>query len=1020
MASAVQRPEVSASEAAALAAERYGISARARELPGERDRNFLLEDARGARFVLKVASSAESEARLAMQHEALGVLAARARGEGAPAFPEVVPSRDGDGLLRIDLRGEALWLRVLTHVPGVPLADFRPHGPELLDALGRALARLDLALQSFDHPGAHRPLHWDLRNAAACFARHAEAIRDPARAALLRRFAEPFAAEVEPRLAELRTSVIHADANDRNVLVQVDAPGAPPRIGLIDFGDMGCSYTAGEVAIASAYAMLGKADPLAAAGRVVAGYHAVLPLTEIEIELLFPLICARLCMSAVIGAEQCAAAPDNDYLAVSQAQVYELLQKLADVHPRRAWYALRHACGLPPCPRAAGVRAWLAQHAREAASLVAPDLAGEPRIVFDFGVGSAELGLGTAADDVQALTDHVFGRMHAAGARVGAGRFGEPRFLYTAPMYGTAGDDREERRTIHLGVDLFLFAGTPLCAPFAGVVHGLADNRAPQDYGPTIVLEHRPAEGVRFFTLYGHLSGDSLAGLRVGQGIARGEPFARIGAPPENGGWPPHVHFQIVVDMLGGTGDFPGAAPPSARALWLDLCPDPSGLLGFDAAAPAAPRPAELLAERQQVLGTALSVSYRRPLHVVRGTGARLWDADAQPYLDCVNNVAHVGHCHPRVVRATQRQMTVLNTNTRYLHGCVLALARRLAATMPAPLRVCWFVNSGSEANELALRLARAHTGARDVIVLAGAYHGNTATLIDVSPYKHAGPGGAGAPEWVHVVPAPDPYAGLHREGGDLGARYADHVRAAIERAAQRPRRIAAFLCEALPSCAGQIVPPAGFLRTAFAHVRAAGGVCIADEVQTGLGRVGSHRYAFELDGVVPDIVTLGKPLGNGHPLAAVVATPEIARSFANGMEYFNTFGGNPVSCEVGLAVLDVIEEERLQENAAAVGARLRAGLDALRERFPLIGDVRGHGLFLGVELVLDRDTRAPAPQHAAHLVERMRERGILLSTDGPRHNVIKIKPPLVFSVADAEHLLALLGDVLGESALVI
>jgi 4-aminobutyrate aminotransferase-like enzyme len=363
-----------------------------------------------------------------------------------------------------------------------------------------------------------------------------------------------------------------------------------------------------------------------------------------------------------------------------------------------------------------------------------------------------------------------------------------------------------------------------------------------------------------------------------------------------------------------------------------------------------------------------------------------------------VNNVAHVGHGHPQVVRAVSEQMAILNTNTRYLHQNIIEYVERLTDTLPEPLSVVYLVCSGSEANELALRLARAHTRGEEVIVVDGGYHGNSNALIDISAYKFDGRGGHGRPSYVHKVPMPDVYRGPHRELG-AGMRYARHV----ADAARESGGLAAFFCESALGCGGQIILPPGYLAESYAAVRAAGGVCVADEVQTGFGRAGSHFWTFETQNVVPDIVTLGKPIGNGHPLGAVVTTPEIAQSFANGMEYFNTFGGNPVSCAAGLAVLDVIRDEELQNNAAEVGDYLKHGLQQLQSKHSLIGDVRGIGLFIGLELVRDRGTLEPADWEAALLVERMKDRGILLSTDGPFHNVIKIKPPIIFSKADAD-----------------
>lgn len=405
-----------------------------------------------------------------------------------------------------------------------------------------------------------------------------------------------------------------------------------------------------------------------------------------------------------------------------------------------------------------------------------------------------------------------------------------------------------------------------------------------------------------------------------------------------------------------------------------------------------------LMEARERLIGRNLSVAYEKPLNIVRGEMQYLYDDEGRRYLDAYNNVAHVGHCHPKVVAAGQKQMELLNTNTRYLSDLILRYAENLTATLPEPLSVCFFVNSGSEANELALRLARAHTKARDLIVLEHAYHGNTTTLIDISPYKHDGPGGEGAPAWVHKAPLPTSQAD------------AQHV---IDLAAKLRSRLCGFIAESMPSVAGQIVFPDAYLAQAYDAVRAAGGVCIADEVQTGYGRTGTHFWAFERYGVVPDIVVLGKPIGNGHPIGAVITTRAIADSFDNGMEFFSTFGGNNVSCAIGLKVLEIVQEENLQAHALEIGERLLKGLRDLQQRYAIISDVRGSGFFLGVELL--RDSRIPATQEAARIVNQLRERGILLGTDGPHHNVLKIRPPMPFSEADADELISTLYRVFPE-----
>jgi 4-aminobutyrate aminotransferase-like enzyme/Ser/Thr protein kinase RdoA (MazF antagonist) len=554
----------------------------------------------------------------------------------------------------------------------------------------------------------------------------------------------------------------------------------------------------------------------------------------------------------------------------------------------------------------------------------------------------------------------------------------------------------EERCGVHLGVDLPAAAGTAVRAPLDGVVDAV---------GGVIVVRHATGEGVPFWTLYSRVD---PAAWSPGDEVRQG---ARLGTIGEA-----HLHLQLVAGPVAGSPDLPHAVARDEVDVWRSLCPDPNLLLRLPDGAAARPsRDAEAIARRRRTrMSRALSTSYREPLHIVRGAGAHLYDGDGRAWLDLVNNVCHVGHGHPRVVEAAQRQIATLNTNTRYLHESAVEYAERLASTLPDPLSVCFLVNSGSEANDLALRLAMAHTGSEHVLVVEHAYHGHLSSLIAISPYKFDGPGGRGAPETTHVCPLPDPYRGaLRGTTGDLGRAYASAVGARIDALAGRGLRPAAFFAESLQGCGGQIVYPPGYLAHAFARVRAVGGVCVADEVQVGLGRVGERFWGFELQDVVPDIVTMGKPIGNGHPLAAVVTTPEIAASFETGMEYFNTFGGNPVSSEVGLAVLDVIADEGLQARARDRGDLLLAGLRELARRHPQVGDVRGHGLFLGVELSTDRDTREPATAEAERVKEALKRRGVLISTDGPDDNVLKIKPPLVLSAGDCEHFLEALDEAL-------
>jgi len=1019
------RPKFEVEEAKKVVEDFYGLESSLVELPSERDQNWHVL-AKGAKeFVLKISNAAERRESIEFQNRVIDHLAAK-----LPQFtwPRLQPTRKGERIISLThSRGRQHFARLLSYLHGPFLAQIQPHPPELLQSFGRFLAEMDRALMTFPHRPPEKELKWDMKRAIPTLHSLFSFMEGEEERKCVAYFLRLYEEQGLPLLPELRTSLIHNDANDYNVLVghvSSDPAGRFRRIlGIIDFGDMVHGYTVSELAIGIAYAAMNKKDPLEAAAHMVAAYHDVLPLREPEVEALYVFVAMRLCLSVAIAAEQKRLEEGNEYLAISEKPAWSLLWQWRDIHPAWARCVFRHACRLPACPPSVYVSTWLKTHHQDFGPLLETDDQKKPPLVLDLSLTSPELVAVSAGESVEELSGWISRRLAHARRKVALGRYNEIRSFYNAETFKVVRNDRDEQRTLHLGIDLFSEAGTPVFAPLDGVIHSFNNNRRPLDYGPTVILEHRIDEEHRFFTLYGHLSEDSLAELREGKVITKGQPVGRIGRPEENGGWPPHVHFQIIVDLLGWRGDFPGAAPPSQKEIWLNLCPDPTFVLGMVEELPAPTLPVrtkeEILRLRRKHLGPNLSIAYRHPLKIVRGFRQYLYDENGQPYLDAVNNVAHVGHCHPRVVRAAREQIAVLNTNTRYLHDYIIEYALRLARKLPAPLSVFYFVSSGSEANDLALRLAWTHTGRKDVLVVDGAYHGNLSSLIDISPYKFDGPGGKGQPPHVHKVPTPDVYRGAYRASEPrAGFLYAQTVKEAIKKMEEEGRGLAAFICESLMSCAGQIVYPEGYLAEAFASVREAGGVCIADEVQVGFGRVGTHFWGFETQGVCPDIVTMGKPIGNGHPLAAVVTTPEIAASFDTGMEYFNTYGGNPVSCAVGLAVLDVIEEEGLQSHAHEVGTYLKARLNEIKSRCPLIGDVRGLGLFLGVELVLDREKLWPATREAAYVVDRMREKGVLLSLDGPFRNVLKIKPPLVFTKADADFLAMNLAEVLTEDAL--
>ena len=416
-----------------------------------------------------------------------------------------------------------------------------------------------------------------------------------------------------------------------------------------------------------------------------------------------------------------------------------------------------------------------------------------------------------------------------------------------------------------------------------------------------------------------------------------------------------------------------------------------------------------MLERRRQLLGSAYKLFYDNPVHIVRGEGVWLYDADGRKYLDMYNNVPHVGHCHPQVVEALTKQIAILNTHTRYLHDSILYYAERLSVKFEEEIDLAMFCCTGSEANELAMRISRTHTGGTGFIATSFAYHGNTLATFEITTSDFPEDE---RPDHIATVPVPDTYRGLYT-GPDAGEKYAAHVREAIDELGRRGVKPAAFIIDTIASSGGVVSPPPGYLSAVAKIVRDAGGLFIADEVQPGFGRTGRNFWGYQADGFVPDIVTMGKPMGNGHPLAGIVTRSDIVEEFAAKGRYFNTFGGNPVSCAAGLAVLDVLEQENLQQNAHEVGQYLVDGLWSLAERHESIGDVRGTGFFLGLELVEDREQKTPATSLTKSVVNGLRDRGLLTGSIGPDANILKLRCPMVFSRDNADTALKIIDATL-------
>ncbi|MFT4751226.1 MAG: 4-aminobutyrate aminotransferase-like enzyme/Ser/Thr protein kinase RdoA (MazF antagonist) [Neolewinella sp.] len=995
-------------------------------LMGEVDLNYRVTTTDGTHFTLKVSQPGQDEKSIRFQYELLVHLAGK-------QLPFATPQPVGE-IVELE---EGRLLRLLSWVPGRMLSDLNPITQDHRLQWGRTAAHLTNALSDFSHTDAPTDFKWNPSQTLS--GRSLTKYMTAKQAELANFFWDRFEKETLPQLSSLPQSVNYNDAHEHNLLLGKDGSIS----GVIDFGDAIYTQTLNELAIACAYAGMGVPDPVGAMAEVVAGYGQAVE-EDLELHHLFNLILGRLLITVASAAENAHREPENEYLQISAAPAWILLKNLRGVHPV---YADARFTAAFRTERSSveddGLAQWLKAHPAKVV-----DLTGKTIIPLDLSVGSLDLGNYLNYDDPKLFTRRITRHLEDHGADFGYGGYGETRPVYTTDDFATEGNYGPRWRTVHLGTDIWGAAETPIFAPYDGCVYSAGVDPTKHGCGNVVILEHNE-NGHRFYTLYGHLSAASTAGLQAGTQVQIGDEIARFGTPAENGGWPPHLHFQIMRNMLGFLENCPGVAYPAEEEAWLWLCPEVEVVPAQNSTEQKADRDValsrtsatvppsvlktlqgpdvKLLVGRKKHLGYSLSVSYKKPLQIERGRGQYLLDHTGRRYLDTVNNVAHVGHEHPTVVKAIQRQAAVLNTNSRYLHENIVRFAEELTATLPPELSVVHFVNSGSEANELALRMCEQWSGTRNMLAVEVGYHGNTGRTIDISGYKFDGKGGKGCPPQTKIIPMPDTFRGIHYAAKDPGKAYAAYARRRIKEWADLGEKPGGFIAESILSCGGQIVLPEGYLREVYREVRAAGGLCIADEVQVGIGRVGSHFWGFELQGVIPDIVTIGKPLGNGHPLAAVVCTPEVAANFANGMEYFNTFGGNPVSAAAGRAVLEVVRREGLQQHALETGNYLKTLLYGLQERYPLIGDVRGEGLFLGFELV--RPSVAPAAAHnhgphgdvipaikeASYLKNRMREQGFLMSTDGPDENVIKIKPPMCFDRKNADQLVDYLGRVLGE-----
>ena len=960
------RPTIDADQGRELARDVFGLDGEVRELGSHQDRNYLVRGADGA-HVLKVANAGWGRDAIDAQNAALLHLAARDAGFASPV---PIPTLEGDLVTEVVDGDSRLPLRALTYVEGTPLSGDGYLAPDVIADLGRLAARASAALADFDHTGLDRVVQWDLRQATVVLASLLDSIADDSLRTLVAEVAAAATARVATVADHLRVQAIHGDVTDDNVVAHVDDTARLRPDGIIDFGDLTRSWLVGDIAVTASSVLRHSPDNPWAVLPAIRAFHELVPLVDSDVAALWPLIVLRGAVLVASGEHQAMLDPDNASATEPLESEWSIFHAARVVPFELAEAVIRAHLGMAPSPAYDAARTALAG--------AGPLFTTLPEVgVVDLSVTSDSLHSGRFLEpDAEREVLQVTAALTGAAAT----RWAEARLTRTVL------DSPVAPSTYALGVDLVVPAGTGVTAPWDLTVREVSDGRI------TVV------------SAAGSLRIDGVdSTVAAGSSVAKG---GHLGTASGD-----RARVQLCLDPDLACPEF--ATPDDVRG-WVELCPDPSPLLGVDVAMPV-DDPSALLARRVDALATVQEHYYAAPMRIERGWKHYLFDTTGRSYVDMVNNVAAIGHGHPRLADNVERQLRTFNSNSRFHYEAIAEFSERLADLAPEGLDTVFLVNSGSEAVDLGLRIAQVVTDRMDVIAVREAYHGWTLLSDAVTTSLYDNPRAMDSrPDWVHYASAPNSFRGRFR-GPDSGAAYATEMRELVERIAMEGRPPAAFICEPVFGNAGGVMLPEGYLPAVYDAVRSVGGLCIADEVQVGYGRLGHHWWAFEMHGVTPDIITIAKAMGNGHPLGAVITTRAIADAFSAQGNFFSSAGGSPVSCVTGMTVLDVIRDEHLQANAADLGDHLIAACTELAERFPIIGAVHGMGLYLGIELVSDRETLEPATAECAAICERMRELGLIVQPTGERANVLKMKPPMVLTRESADFYVRMLERVLAE-----
>ena len=951
-------PQISADQAAQLLEQHYGLTGALQSLGSQQDLNYRVDSERG-RFVLKICRGDYATIELQAQHAALNDLQAHVR------VPRVNRALTGEDVLSVTVGGQTVHLRLLDYIDGQPLTHLPHLGRDVIAGFGELCGQVSRALEHFEHPGLDRTLQWDPRHAHALITHLLANLNNLPHRDAIERAANHAHTRLQPLADHLPWQAVHLDITDDNVVWQRDAQRRWQVQGVIDFGDLVHTWRIADLSVTCA-ALLHHADgdPFAILPAVQA-CHAVTPLLREELQALWPLIVARAAVLVLSSEQQQRLDPDNTYLLKNAEHEWEIFHVATSV-PFALMEAAILSCVAQALPPMAG---------QDFAPLL-PGLVGREFALIDLGVLSPhfEAGNWELPGIDRRLLDEA-----ATVHGLAASRYGQYR------LSRTRADSAVEPQTFPLHVELHLPHGTVLEAPFGGTLREGDDG---------LLCLHGAQLSLRI--------GGAKTALQPGSVVVKGQLLGEVHAP-------------LTVQLCRAELEPPLFCSPSRAPAWQALCPSPAALLGLACDAETELDAEALLARRDASFARSQKHYYVDPPRIERGWRNHLIDMQGRSYLDMLNNVAVLGHGHPRMAAVAARQWSLLNTNSRFHYAAIAEFSERLLALAPEGMDRVFLVNSGTEANDLAIRLAWAYSGGRDMLSVLEAYHGWSVAADAVSTSIADNPQALSSrPDWVHPVTAPNTYRGEFR-GPDSAPDYVRSVDHNLAKIAASKRQLAGFICEPVYGNAGGISLPPGYLQQVYARVRAQGGVCIADEVQVGYGRMGHFFWGFEEQGVVPDIITMAKGMGNGQPLGAVITRREIAEALEAEGYFFSSSGGSPVSCQIGMAVLDVMQEEKLWENAQVVGGHFKARLEQLIDRHPLVGAVHGSGFYLGLELVRDRHTLEPATEETALLCDRLRELGIFMQPTGDYLNILKIKPPMVTSKRSVDFFVDMLSKVLDE-----